>query len=108
MMVNHAPQGNPCIRPGCGKPFDSHRTKHQFKGAGERCVEQTAFGVCGLRERCHTGRREAKKPLNERRTYWFWDGEGAGELPHRYTMLAASNQSGTKQECIEDPQGLST
>ena len=42
------------------------------------------------------------------RTYLGIDGEGIGRDPHRYVLLAVSDESGDKRWWVEDPEGLST
>ena len=42
------------------------------------------------------------------RTYVGIDGEGVGRDPHRYTLLAWSDKTGTDFETLEDKRGLST
>lgn len=40
--------------------------------------------------------------------FWGIDGEGKGRKPHRYTLLAASDETGRLQRYVEDENGLDT
>jgi len=80
--VYHNPQGDPCAK--CGKPLLRHRVDHIPDG--DPCK------LCGLPTRRHRERKERDEPIE----YIGIDGEGQGRKDHRYVLLAASNESGSK------------
>jgi hypothetical protein len=45
---------------------------------------------------------------NKPRLYLGIDGEGIGRDPHRYVLLAVSDETGRKRWWVENPEGLST
>lgn len=92
----HEPDGNPCKRPGCGLTRARHRVRHP-PGCN-----------CGA---SHKGGRSPsdKNRTRQRRKFIIGlDGEGIGREPHRYTLLAWSDGTGTHTDSIENLGGLST
>lgn len=79
----HVPQGQPCAK--CGKALLRHRVDHEPDG--DPCEK------CGLPPRRHRYREERDETPTE---YIGIDGEGQGRKDHKYVLLAASNESGSK------------
>jgi hypothetical protein len=84
--IDHEAAGDPCVR--CGLPASMHRARKQTDKRGRRKYRPRASGPSG---------KGGKEPL----IYWGVDGEGQGRDPHRYTLLAAVDETGTKKEFIE-------
>lgn len=106
--VYHTPVGDPCED--CGFEAKQHRVKHrEFRPDGSRCT-------CGATHRSRNAngsRRRSPSQLRARhrreRTYFLGlDGEGQGQAPHRYTLLAGADMEGKKQFFVENMNGLST
>lgn len=105
--------GDPCIS--CGLPALSHRVEHEFVG---RIVERC--GYCQLPISCHRMRtrqrednrvrRGRKQPDREQESLYLGiDGEGQGRLKHRYVLLAAADETGTKTWHVKNfHSGLTT
>lgn len=96
MLAEHSPRGNPCSL--CGQNALRHRPEHSPQG--DPCNE------CGLAANRHRVRKKAvnvNPPL-----YIGIDGEGQGRKNHRYTLLGASTEDGSRQWYIDNPDGLST
>lgn len=95
MRAEHSPQGNPCGI--CGIDAFRHRPEHAPKG--DPCNE------CNLPASRHRVRekKDAAPPL-----YIGIDGEGQGRKRHRYTLLGASTEDGSRQWYIDNPDGLTT
>lgn len=99
--IPHTPTGDPCYE--CRWPAAYHRVKH--RASGDPCEK------CGLPDANHepNPRRTAAKRRSERhRDIIGIDGEGQGRSIHKYTLLAASDETGKRQWYIEDCNGLST
>lgn len=88
----HNPDGNPCKL--CGKPLMAHRVDHEYTGTLDFCTK------CGLPRSKHR-ERERDQEIE----YIGVDGEGKGRRDHKYTLLAASNMSGTKTWKVEPKPG---
>lgn len=100
----HAPDGDPCVRPGCGLAAPLHRRR------ARAYVPRPHAPI--PREQARANQRRFwtthKRPL-ARDTIIGIDGEGQGRRPHLYTYLAASAAEGDEySESIENPAGLST
>lgn len=96
MLAEHSPDGNPCSI--CRKLAFQHRPEHAPVGSDLECEK------CGLPASRHRVRtRNVTSPL-----YIGIDGEGQGRKNHRYTLLGASSEDGSKQWYIDNPNGLST
>lgn len=101
--VYHKPVGSPCEK--CGLSVSKHKTRQYHKPEGDPCAR------CGEPAREHRAYNSTKeKAKNARRharhaDYIGIDGEGVGRLPHRYTLLAASNESGTFRAHVEAKPG---
>lgn len=117
----HIPQGNPCQK--CGKSALRHRVDHKFEQVLVNCdgvfvvpntPEQKDICTCGLPKHCH---RKPRNRTDNRHRVWNRidtrknrerdrdeppmqyigiDGEGQGREDHRYVLLAASNEDGSK------------
>jgi hypothetical protein len=107
----HKPKGDPCVI--CGNVAAAHRARarpeHNFVGSQKNCEK------CGLELSAHRSRpkRSGKrnpypKRYTKRKTYLGIDGEGQGELPHRYVTIAASNEDQSQTYHVHNPKGLST
>lgn len=108
----HKPKGDPCRD--CGIPAIAHRYRaarpeHDFVGPGHACAK------CSLPQDQHrsrtkrSGKRsEAKQPPKKDKVYVGIDGEGQGEIPHRYVTLAASDEFGQDTWSVHNERGLST
>jgi DNA polymerase type B, organellar and viral len=97
----HKSIGDPCKI--CRLPEIQHRVRpkrvtHKYVGHNIAC------GVCGLPYRQHIIREDKNKGV----LFAGIDGEGQGWTPHRYTMLACSNEIGNKKWYIENDAGLNT
>jgi hypothetical protein len=112
----HVPQGNPCEK--CGKPALRHRVDHAFNlGVDNSDKNDTPTCECGLPEHCHRARKRVWNRTDNRNRVWNRtdtrknrererdeppmqyigiDGEGQGREDHRYVLLAASNEDGSK------------
>jgi len=125
----HIPNGNPCTK--CGRALLRHRVDHKFKlDVDYSAINDAPTCVCGLPERCHrvrednrTNRKREDNRVRERnRTdtrvrvresredkreieYIGIDGEGQGRKDHRYVLLAASNESGSKTWIAKPEEG---
>lgn len=88
--VYHNPQGDPCAK--CGKALLRHRVDHAPEG--DPCAK------CGLPPRRHRERESREEPIE----YIGIDGEGQGRKDHRYVLLAASNEAGSKT-WLAKPEG---
>lgn len=77
----HNPIGDPCEK--CGRKASRHRVDHEPEG--DPCTK------CGLPISHHRFRRR-----DDDITYIGIDGEGQGRSYHRYTLLAATTESGDK------------
>lgn len=101
----HNPIGNPCVL--CRHPPELHRVDHIFKGR-VKCT------ICGLPVKNHRMRTRADpRPRVDRKRapekprealYLGVDGEGQGRKHHRYVLLAAANESGTKTYKVESEE----
>lgn len=87
----HEPQGNPCGI--CGLTRARHRVRHE-----PGCD-------CGA---SHKGARSPSDSRKRARPIVGVDGEGIGRNPHRYTLLAYSDESGRRTDYLEDMGGLDT
>jgi hypothetical protein len=75
-----------------------HFVKHAFKS-----------GCCVLPEEQHKTRTRAKSDTKRKKPYYVGlDGEGKGRGPHIYTLLAWSDKTGKRRNCVANPTGLST
>lgn len=109
MKSAHKPVGDPCQL--CGSPAFAHRARivrpekpdHHYVGHGVTCSR------CGLPRGIHLEPDKRARKGEEQIAYYAGiDGEGQGWTPHRYTMLAACDESGTRQWYVENDQGLTT
>ncbi len=101
----HNPQGNPCQK--CGKALLRHRVDHKFNPthlANTPTVEEVC--VCGLPDRRHRVRKRDERDRDIE--YFGIDGEGQGRKDHRYVLLAASNEDGSKTWQVSNDDRLST
>jgi hypothetical protein len=124
MMPRHTPKGSPCED--CGEPARMHRPPHAPKGfpwcetcgapsknhRPEHAPDGNPCKVCLLPASSHKVRTQRKRKPDPNRkyakdSYWGLDGEGQGRDKHRYTMLAAVDETGKKTRCIE-AESLST
>lgn len=110
----HSPVGFPTCEK-CQKPSNMHSVKHKFVGSKFNC------GKCGLSINRHTvrgpqlitpARRRANTRYKRKRgrvfTYFGIDGEGQGRKLHKYILLAASNESGTRKFKVVNHGGITT
>ncbi len=82
----------------CGESVLVHRVEHAYAGGGPLCAR------CGLPRTNHRKTRQrVSKPLPLE--WWGLDGEGQGRKDHRYTLLAAVDESGSKRFSVEAPEG---
>lgn len=95
--VTHHPKGDPCEL--CGLTLNQHR-KAWHEAKGDPCE------VCFLPAARH--KAYAVRKAKHEAYFVGLDGEGQGRRPHRYVLLAASNESGEKKWYIEDDDGLDT
>lgn len=85
MMIDHVPQGDPCEA--CGERALSHRPEHKPKG--DPCK------LCGLAASRH--RVRTRHQASKMQTVFIGaDGEGQGRKDHKYVLLAASTEDGTR------------
>lgn len=104
----HKSVGDPCRE--CGMPEIRHRVRekrpeHEYAGHGVTCEK------CGLSLGKHVFRESRKGKRVKKQTFKMYagiDGEGQGRIPHRYVMLAASDESGHRQWYVENEDGLSS
>lgn len=96
MLIDHASIGQPCKN--CGKSAFQHRVEHKCK--------EDPCDRCGLFDSNHRTRETI--PEDDGPLYIGIDGEGQGRNPHKYVLLGASDESGTRQWWAENSSGLST
>lgn len=108
----HRPKGDPCRV--CGIPAIAHRIRaarpeHDFVGDGETCTlcKRTLSQHRSRLKRSGKRSQYPKRYAKDRR-YIGIDGEGQGEIPHRYVTLAASDEWGSDTWHVHNPEGLST
>lgn len=94
----HEPHGNPCEL--CGLTRARHRVRH---APGCKC----GAAHKGSRSPSDAARNRTRTRA-ARRFVVGLDGEGAGRRPHKYTLLAWSDQSGEASAWLEDTDGLDT
>lgn len=94
---HHIPQGNPCKK--CGKTLNKHRVYHVPQG--DPC------SICTLPASKHRI-TDTQKPRVILPKIIGLDGEGVGRNPHLYTMMGASDESGTYQRTLESKTGLAS
>lgn len=95
--AEHIPHGSPLCSI-CGKPSLWHRVEHRYAGQAQLCAR------CGLPATHHRRERQRvskPKPVE----WWGLDGEGQGRISHRYTLLAAVDETGSTRRFIEAPDG---
>lgn len=123
------PSHSPCNGLRCDRPALAHSPSHIPRGKGEICLcgayaryhrpthkpkpmSDSDICECGAYVSLHKqDKRQRKGRIPSDRTwvkYLMIDGEGIGRKPHRYVILAASDESGKRQWHIADPNGLSS
>jgi hypothetical protein len=106
----HEPQGDPCSQ--CGLPEVMHRVRkprpeHEYVGRGPVCEKcrQPMF-----RHRARKPRKGIRGDVKkkDKKVFIGIDGEGQGWYPHRYVLLAASDEYGENSWFVRNEQGLTT
>lgn len=95
--IEHAPEGNPCIK--CGLPASNHRKRNRTRVEIKKLIETyKRIDTRRNRKRVDTRPNRHENRIIE---YIGIDGEGqdstANRTDHRYVLLAASNETGTKK-----------
>jgi hypothetical protein len=113
--VYHTPKGNPCSN--CGLPIERHYVKHVPTGETD-CECGVPYNnhktrTYSEKERKRKNKRKRKRKdgrkEKDRNHYYIGiDGEGQGRLEHKYILLAASNETGSRSWHVENMNGLST
>lgn len=97
--AEHTPQSNGnglCTL--CGLSILVHRVEHSYAGFGALCAR------CGLPRDNHRQRKREPRPQAPLE-WWGIDGEGQGRKDHRYTLLAAADETGSRRFSVEAPEG---
>ena len=97
----HAPYGDPCRL--CLKPASIHHPYHKPKG--DPCEVLRHGTPCGIEAAKHKARTEVRGAMIKRKQsktiYIGVDGEGQGKDNHRYVLVGANDESGTRRAFIE-------
>lgn len=108
----HKPKGDPCRE--CHLPALAHRYReprpeHDYidnGGVCEKCGK--AMSVHRSRPKRSGKRAEHSKRSKEPKLFVGTDGEGQGNIPHRYVTLAASDEEQNNTWSVHNERGLST
>lgn len=103
----HAPQGDPCARPGCGLSEADHRKPRAPRPNRPKNLPRDVRTKRKRRETDQARRALAREKRNQEPIVAI-DGEGKGRDPHLYTYLAAVDEHGDKRGSVSNPEGLET